>query len=79
MVVRVVRPGTTVVVVTARDPTAYLPWLRRVERAGCRVVVVACGPDAPADAGRVRRVGLSARSVRLDGPWRTARGLAVTG
>jgi len=79
MVARVVRTGTTVVIVTARDPTAYVPWLRRLERAGCRVVVVACGRDAPADAGRVRRAGLSARSVRLDGPWRTARGLAVTG
>jgi uncharacterized protein (DUF58 family) len=79
MVIRVVRPGTTVVVLTARDPTTYLAWLRRLEVAGCRVVVVACGPDGPADAGRVRRLGLIARSVRLDGPWRTARQLAVTG
>jgi uncharacterized protein (DUF58 family) len=79
MVIRVVRPGTTVVVLTARDPTSYLAWLRRLEAAGCRVVVVACGPDGPADAGRVRRLGLIARSVRLDGPWRTARQLAVTG
>jgi uncharacterized protein (DUF58 family) len=79
MILRVVRPGTTVVVLTARDPVAYLAWLRRIERAGCRVVVVACGPDGAADAGRVRRVGLVARSVRLDGPWRTASSLAVTG
>jgi uncharacterized protein (DUF58 family) len=79
MVLRVVRPGTTVIVLTARDPTAYLAWLRRIERAGCRVVVVACGPDGAVDAGRVRRVGLVARSVRLDGPWRTASSLAVTG
>jgi uncharacterized protein (DUF58 family) len=79
MILRVVRPGTTVVVLTARDPTAYLAWLRRIERAGCRVVVVACGPDGPVDAGRARRVGLVARSVRLDGPWRTASALAVTG
>jgi len=79
MVLRVVRPGTTVVVVTARDPTSYLAWLRRIERAGCPVVVVACGPDGPDDAGRARSVGLVARSVRLDGPWRTAAALAVTG
>ena len=79
MVIRVVRPGTTVVVLTARDPIQHLAWLRRIERAGCRVVVVACGPDGPADADRVRRVGFIARSVRLDGPWRTARELAVTG
>jgi len=79
MVLRVVRPGTTVVVVTARDPTSYLAWLRRIERAGCPVVVVACVPDGPDDAGRARSVGLVARSVRLDGPWRTAAALAVTG
>jgi uncharacterized protein (DUF58 family) len=79
MVLRVVRPGTTVIVLTARDPAAFLPWLRRIERAGCRVVIVACGPNGPADAGRMRQVGLAARSVRLDGPWRTAGALSVTG
>ena len=79
MVLRVVRPGTTVVVVTARDPSPYVAWLRRLERSGCRVVVVACGPAGVADAGRVRDAGLAARSARLDGPWQTARHLAVTG
>lgn len=79
MVLRVVRPGTTVVVLTARDPSPYLAWLRRIERAGCRVVVVACGPDGLADAGRARQVGLVARSARLDGPWQTAANLAVSG
>jgi uncharacterized protein (DUF58 family) len=79
MIARVVRPGTTVVVVTARDAAPYLAWLRRIERAGCRVVVVACGPDGAADAGRIRRLGLAARSVRIDGPWRTAEAVGVTG
>jgi uncharacterized protein (DUF58 family) len=78
MLLRVVRPGTTVVVITARDPSPYLAWLRRMERAGCRVVVVACGPDRVADAGRARRVGLAARSARLDGPWQTAANLTVS-
>ncbi len=77
MVVRVARPGTTVVVLTARDPSPYLAWLRRLERAGCRVVVLACGPAAPADAGRARQAGLVARTARLDGPWRTAAHVAV--
>jgi uncharacterized protein (DUF58 family) len=77
MVLRVVKPGTTVVVLTARDPAPYLAWLRRLELAGCRVVVIACGPDGAADAGRARRAGLVARSARLDGPWQTARELAV--
>jgi uncharacterized protein (DUF58 family) len=79
MIIRVVRPGTTVVVLTARDPSGYVAWLRRIERAGCRVVVVACGPDGVVDAERVRRAGLVSRSVRLDGPWRTASALGVTG
>ena len=78
MILRVIRPGTTVVVVTARDPAPYLGHLRRLERAGCPVVVVACGPDGAAAAGRARAAGLAARSARLDGPWRTAAGLAVT-
>lgn len=79
MILRTIRPGTTVVVVTARDPSPYLAHLRRLERAGCPVVVVACGPGGVADAGRARAAGMAARSARLDGPWRTATRLAVTG
>jgi hypothetical protein len=76
---REVRPGTTVVVVSARDPSPYLAHLRRLERAGWPVVLVACGRESVADAGRARAAGLTARSARLDGPWRTAKGLAVSG
>jgi uncharacterized protein (DUF58 family) len=79
MVARVVRPGTTLLVVTARDPSPYLGHLRRMERNGCPVVVVACGPSGAADAGQARKAGLTARSARLDGPWRTASHLAVAG
>ena len=79
MLLRVIKPGTTVVVVTARDPGPYLAWLHRIERAGCPVVVVACGPDGAADAGRARQAGLAARTARLDAPWRTAERLAVGG
>lgn len=78
-ILRTIRPGTTVVVVTARDPSPYLAHLRRLERAGCPVVVVACGPGGVADAARARAAGMAARSARLDGPWRTATRLAVTG
>jgi uncharacterized protein (DUF58 family) len=79
MILRAVRPGTTVVVLTARDPSPYLAHLRRLERAGCPVVVIACGPHGAADAGRARAAGLTARSARLDGPWRTSTSLAVAG
>ena len=79
MLQRVVRPGTTVLVVTARDPSPFLGHLRAIDRAGCPVVVVACGLDGAADAGRARAAGIAARSARLDGPWRTASHLAVAG
>jgi uncharacterized protein (DUF58 family) len=78
-VARTVRPGTTVVIVTARDASPFLGWLRRIERAGARVLVVACGATGIADARRVRRLGIAAQSVRLDGPWQTATELARTG
>jgi uncharacterized protein (DUF58 family) len=79
MLARTVRPGTTVVVLSARDPAPYLGWLRRIERSGCRVLVVACGRRGTTDAARVRGLGIAARSVRLEGPWRTATALGVTG
>jgi uncharacterized protein (DUF58 family) len=79
MLLRVVKPGTTVMILTARDPAPFVAWLRRLERAGCRVVVIACGPDGVSDAARARQAGLTARSARLDGPWRTAGALAMTG
>jgi hypothetical protein len=75
-----VRSGTTVVVLTARNPSPYLGHLRRLERAGCPVLVIACGLAGIADAGAARGAGFAARTVRLDGPWRTATGVvAVAG
>jgi hypothetical protein len=76
---RTVGSGTTLLVLTTRDPAPFVPWLRRIEAAGSRVLVVACGPSGVADARRARQLGLAARSVRLDGPWRTAAAIAVTG
>jgi uncharacterized protein (DUF58 family) len=78
-VLRAIRSGTTVMVVTARDPSPYLGHLRRIERAGCPVVVIACGPNGAADAGVARAAGFAARTARLDGPWQTATHLAVAG
>src|SRR5215210_7571070 len=47
---RTVGPGTTLMVLTSRDPAPFVPWLRRIEAAGSRVLVVACGPTGTADA-----------------------------
>jgi uncharacterized protein (DUF58 family) len=77
LVQRIARPGTTVLVITARDPGPFAGWFRRLEAGGCRVVVLACGHDAVADAGRARSAGFSARAARLNGPWQTASALEV--
>jgi uncharacterized protein (DUF58 family) len=77
LVHRTTRPGTTVVVVTARDPRPFFRRLRALQRDGCDVVVLACGSTGAADAARVRAAGLVGRSASLDGPWRTASRLAV--
>ena len=77
MVARTVRPGTTVLVLTTRDPVPFLAHLRGIARQGASILVVTCGPNGPADAARARSVGLAARCVRLDGSWRTAERLGV--
>jgi len=76
-VARTVRPGTTVVVLSARDPSPFIAHLRGIQRRGAAILVVTCGPQGPADAARARAAGLTARCVQLDGPWRTAQRLAV--
>jgi uncharacterized protein (DUF58 family) len=79
MVERVARPGSTVLVVTARDPAPFVARLRHIERGGCRIVVAACGSEAVHDAATARAAGFLAWSARLDGPWRTAERLVVAG
>ena len=77
LVRRIARPGTTILVVTARNPVPFTGWFRRLEQGGCRVVIVACGPEAVADAGRARGAGFAARAARLNGPWQTATSMEV--
>jgi uncharacterized protein (DUF58 family) len=77
LVRRIARPGTTLLVVTARDPAPFAGWFRRLEQGGSRVVVLTCGRDAIGDAGRARAAGFSARAARLNGPWQTATALEV--
>jgi uncharacterized protein (DUF58 family) len=76
---RMVRPGTLVLVVSARDPAPWLSTARRLVRSGFDVVHMSTGPAADGHARRSRAVGLPARSVGLDGDWRTATALHVAG
>jgi len=76
---RLLRPGTTLEVVSARSPVTLLPVLRRIAGLGFPVVFVAFGPDAEENAGTARRAGLSARVATLDAPWRAATRVLVAG
>ncbi len=75
--VRTVRPGTSLVVLSARDPAPYLATLRRLERSGYPVRHLGFGPDAPALAARARAGAIESSPAQLDGPWRTATVLVV--
>ena len=74
---RRVRPGTTVLVLTARDPRSFVPALRRLEHVGADVVLVAAGRQAARDAARARDAGFAARRAVLDDHWRTAEHLVL--
>src|SRR5829696_10481145 len=71
------RPGSTVLVLTARDPRPFATALRRLERRGAHVVVVACGRGADRGAAIARGLGFTARRASMDGNWRTAERLVI--
>jgi uncharacterized protein (DUF58 family) len=77
IVARTVRPGTTVLVLTARDPRPFAAALRRLEQAGADVVVIACGEEASQGAARARSLGFASRRAVMDAHWRTAERLVV--
>jgi hypothetical protein len=76
---RLSRPGTTIAVLSARNPVPFLPALRRLAGLGFPVLFVAFGPDAEAHATSARRVGIAARVATLDGHWRTATRMVLAG
>jgi uncharacterized protein (DUF58 family) len=77
--VRMARPGTLVIMVSARDPMPFLAVARRLVRGGFGVAHLAVGPDGPDAARRTRAAGLAGRAVRSDGDWRTVSRLDVAG
>jgi len=74
---RQVRPGTSFVVLTARDPSVLVPVLRRVVVSGHPVQLVAMGTGAAPGSPVARGGGLDIRLGRLDGPWQTATTLVI--
>jgi uncharacterized protein (DUF58 family) len=77
-VLRTARAGTTIVVVTSRDPGPHVRHLRRLHEAGLRVMVVTVGARAAVHADHARRAGFEARTAQLDGPWATAEHVALS-
>ncbi len=77
LVARTVKPGTTVLVLTARDPRQFRVAMRRLERAGADVVVIAGGDGAPRAAAAARAVGFAARRAWMDDHWRSAERLVI--
>ena len=74
---RSVRPGSTVLVLTSRDPRPFALALRRLERLGAHVVVVGCGRQPDREAARARSLGFTARRAVMDAHWRTAERLVI--
>jgi uncharacterized protein (DUF58 family) len=69
--------GTTIVVVTARDPEPYVAALRRLDRWGYPVQVVGFGPNSQAAVARARSYGFSTMSGSLTPDWRTSDALVL--
>jgi uncharacterized protein (DUF58 family) len=69
--------GTTVVVVTARDPEPYVTALRRLDRWGYPVQVVGFGPNSQAAVARARSYGFSTMIGSLTPDWRTSDALVL--
>ena len=76
---RLLRPGTTVAVLSARSPVPFLPVLRRLAALGFPILFIAFGPGAESHAAMARTAGVASRVATLDGPWRTAAQLVVAG
>ena len=77
--VRILRPGTTILVLSGREPTSFLPALRRLTRSGFPILLVTSGPEATRDAALARRAGIPARTAELAGSWRTSSELILAG
>jgi uncharacterized protein (DUF58 family) len=72
-------PGTTLLLLTARDPAGVLPALRRIERLGYGVELIVIGEAAGQRAAAARRAGIGAVSAEVQPDWEHPRAVAVAG
>lgn len=69
--------GTTIVLITARDPEPYGVALRRLDRLGYPVQVIGIGPNGHRAVSRARAYGFSAMTASLTPDWRTSDALVL--
>jgi len=69
--------GTTVLVITARDPEPYVVALKRLDRLGYPVQVIGLGPNGHHAVSRARAYGFSAMTGSLTPDWRTSDALVL--
>jgi uncharacterized protein (DUF58 family) len=69
--------GTTILVVTARDPEPYAVALKRLDRLGYPVQVIGLGPNGHQAVARARAYGFSAMTGSLTPDWRTSDALVL--
>ena len=71
------RPGSTIIVLTARDPRPFAPALRRLERRGGARRRRRVRPRGRGQAAIARHLGFVARRATMNGTWRTADRLVI--
>ncbi len=72
-------PGTLVLTISSRDPTWFLPALRRLRASGYEHRHVSLGPDSVPQATKARLAGIDAVAGALDPDWRTSATLTLAG
>jgi len=71
--------GSSLMLLTARDPAPYLAALRRARRIGFGVELIATGPDAEAHARSARLARLPAQTASVEPSWEVPRAIALAG
>jgi uncharacterized protein (DUF58 family) len=72
-------PGTTILVVSGRDPAPILAIARRLRAGGYDVRLVLLGPQAASRAAAARMAGVPAAAGDFSPDWRTAEMLTLAG
>lgn len=75
---RLLAPGATLVVLSARSPEAFLDPMRRLARSGYAVSHVALGPERREHAARAAEAGIGGRTAELEPGWREADALVLS-